>query len=191
MNKLAIFASGSGSNAQRIAEYFKDNPHVEVACILSNRADAFVLERARMLGIPSELFSRADLYDSERVSGLLQAYSATFIVLAGFLWKLPDSLLEAYPNRILNIHPALLPKYGGKGMFGNHVHKAVVENRDTETGITIHKVNDCYDEGEILFQARCEVLSSDTPEQVAVKVHALEYQWFPVIIDRYLASLSK
>lgn len=190
MIKLAIFASGSGSNAQRIVEYFKENPNIEVACILTNRADAYVIERARLLGIPSELFSRSDLYESNKILRLLTAYSANFIVLAGFLWKVPSSILEAFPNRILNIHPALLPKYGGKGMYGTHVHRAVVENRETETGITIHKVNDYYDEGEPLFQARCEVLATDTPEDVAKKVHALEYEWFPVIIERYLAALE-
>ena len=188
MNKLALFASGSGSNAQRIAEYFANHPEVEISCILSNRTDAYVLERARMLGIPSVCFSRDDLYASDKVLRILQDYSVNFIVLAGFLWKVPSLLLEAYPNRILNIHPALLPKYGGKGMYGDHVHRAVVENRESETGITIHKVNDFYDEGEILFQARCEVLPSDTPMQVAEKVHALEYRWFPEIIERYLSE---
>ncbi len=186
MNKLALFASGSGSNAQRIAEYFANHPDVEISCILSNRTDAFVLERARMLGIPSVCFSRDDLYGSDKVLRILQDYSVNFIVLAGFLWKVPSQLLEAYPNRILNIHPALLPKYGGKGMYGDHVHRAVVENHESETGITIHKVNDFYDEGEILFQARCEVLPSDTPLQVAEKVHALEYRWFPEIIEQYV-----
>lgn len=189
MNKLALFASGSGSNAQRIAEYFADHSDVEVSCILSNRTDAYVLERARKLAIPSFSFTRDDLYTSDKVLRILEDYSVNFIVLAGFLWKVPSILLETYPNRILNIHPALLPKYGGKGMYGEHVHRAVVANRETETGITIHKVNDHYDEGEILFQARCEVLPTDTPAQVAEKVHALEYRWFPEIIERYLATL--
>ena len=181
--KLAIFASGSGTNAENIVRYFEKNSKIEVFLILSNKADAYVHERAQKLHIPSFTVPKAGFENGE-VLALMQKHGIDWIILAGFLLKIPDNLLQAYPNRILNIHPALLPKYGGKGMYGLHVHEAVVAHRETESGITIHYVNERYDEGAVVFQARCAVLPSDSAEDVAAKVHALEYRWFPEIIEK-------
>ena len=186
MKKIAIFASGSGSNAERVAQHFKNNPEVEVSAILSNNPNAYVLSRAKSLNIPSLVFSRADFYESEKVLDYLSEKEVDFVVLAGFLWLLPQNLLKRFPDSIVNIHPALLPKYGGKGMYGMNVHKAVVENRATESGITIHMVNEKYDEGRIVFQAKCRVEEGDTPERVAEKIHQLEYEHFPKIIEQLL-----
>ena len=190
MIKIAIFASGSGSNAQRIVEYFSGHNDITIACILSNRKDAYVLERAKVLKIPSYCFTKADLYDNNAVIDILNTCDVNFIVLAGFLLKIPANIIEKFPDRIVNIHPALLPKYGGKGMYGDNVHKAVIDNREKETGITIHKVNEKYDEGQPLFQISCAVDPSDTPEKVAEKVHALEYEWFPMVIERHILDLK-
>ena len=188
MIKIAVFASGSGSNAQRIVEYFAARTDIIIACILSNRSDAYVLERAKKLNIPSYCFTGTELYNTNKVTDILDSCDINFIVLAGFLLKIPANIIEKFPDRIVNIHPALLPKYGGKGMYGDNVHKAVVDNREKETGITIHKVNEKYDEGQPLFQASCTVEPSDTPVQVAEKVHTLEYEWFPVIIEKYISD---
>ena len=187
--KIALFASGSGSNAENIIIHFRDRPatDIEFPLIVSNRADAFVHERARKLGVPSFTFGKAD-FENGAVLRLLRQYGINGIVLAGFLLKVPDSLLQAFPDRIINIHPALLPKFGGKGMYGSHVHEAVVANHETESGITIHSVNEHYDEGTIIFQARCPVLPTDSAGEVAAKVHALEYRHFPEVIERW-ASL--
>lgn len=189
MQKIVIFASGNGTNAERIVEYFSENPNIEVSKILSNRTTAFVLERAKNLGIPASTFSRADFYHSDKV--LKQIEDADLVVLAGFLWLIPQNILKKFPNRIINIHPALLPKYGGKGMFGAHVHKAVVAAKERESGITIHLVNEHYDEGEVLFQAKCQVQSSDNPDDVAKKIHTLEYLHFPKIVNSYIQKLPK
>ncbi|GHT43892.1 phosphoribosylglycinamide formyltransferase [Bacteroidia bacterium] len=190
--KIALFASGSGSNAENIITHFR-NRHatdIEFPLIVSNRADAFVHERARQLGVPSFTFSKAD-FENGTVLRLLQQYRIEGIVLAGFLLKVPASLLQAFPNRIINIHPALLPKFGGKGMYGSHVHEAVVANHETESGITIHAVNEHYDEGTILFQARCPVLPTDSADEVAAKVHALEYRHFPEVVGGWaIAGLT-
>ena len=187
MIKIAIFASGSGTNAQRITEYFRDRPgFIAVDLILSNRKDAFVLERAKNLGIPSVTFSRQEFYGTYHISDLLKQHSIEYVILAGFLWLIPDSLLKVYPDKILNIHPALLPGYGGKGMYGMKVHEAVISNHDKESGITVHLVNERYDEGQILFQAKCIIEESDTPESLAEKIHALEYQYFPRVIEHYI-----
>lgn len=186
MKNIAIFASGSGTNAENIANYFKNSSDVNVALIVSNKKDAFVLERAEKLNIESVYFSKNDFENTNEVLDLLRRKQIDFIVLAGFLLKVPGNLLEAYPDKIVNIHPALLPKYGGKGMYGDAVHKAVVEAGETESGITIHYVNENYDEGAIIFQAKCEVLADDTYEDVAKKVHILEYMHFPVIIEKLL-----
>ena len=188
MIKIAVFASGSGSNAQRLAEYFAGRTDIIIACILSNRKDAYVLERAKKLNIPSYCFTGTELYDTNKVIDILDSRDVNFIVLAGFLLKIPAGIIEKFPDRIINIHPALLPKYGGKGMYGDNVHKAVVDNCEKETGITIHKVNEKYDEGQPLFQASCAIDPSDTPEKVAEKIHILEYEWFPVIIERYISD---
>ncbi|MDR0682227.1 MAG: phosphoribosylglycinamide formyltransferase [Dysgonamonadaceae bacterium] len=188
MEKIALLASGSGSNVENIVHYFKSGNELEFPLILSNNPDAYVHERAKKLNIPSFTFSKKGFENGEALS-FLTKYQIDFIVLAGFLLKIPENILDAYPNRIINIHPALLPKYGGKGMYGSHVHESVVANRETESGITIHYVNENYDEGNIIFQAKCEVLPADSPENVAEKVHALEYKYFPEIILKVVRSL--
>jgi phosphoribosylglycinamide formyltransferase 1 len=186
MNKIALFASGSGTNAQRICEYFRTHPLITPALILSNKTDAFVLERARILGIPSVTFTRKEFYESDQIPTLLKNQEIDFIVLAGFLWLIPENILHLYNGKILNIHPALLPKYGGKGMYGMRVHEAVIQSGDTESGITIHYVNNHYDEGAIIFQAKCKVDPGDTPESLAQKIHQLEYTHFPKVIEEVI-----
>lgn len=183
MKKIAIFASGSGSNAENIIHYFKDSASVEVTMILTNNASAGVIERGKRLDIPVVVFSRSNFSQSDTVIRLLKNNGTDWIILAGFLWLVPENLIRAFPDRIINIHPALLPAYGGKGMWGHHVHEAVVRNGEKESGITIHYVNEHYDEGETIFQAKCEVAPSDTPESVAQKVHELEYRYFPGVIE--------
>lgn len=187
MKKVAILASGSGSNAENIIRHFRGNDSVSFPIIISNKADAYVHERARKLAVPSVTMRKDQLEDGE-VLALLKQHAIDYVVLAGFLLKIPHNLLEAFPNRILNIHPALLPKYGGKGMYGSHVHEAVVANKETESGITIHFVNEHYDEGKHIFQATCEVLPTDTADDVAEKVHALEYKYFPEVIEQVLSG---
>jgi phosphoribosylglycinamide formyltransferase-1 len=190
MKNIAIFASGSGTNAQNIAEYFKTIKKIHVSLILSNRPDAFVLDRAKKLGIPSLVFTRKDFYESDRILNVLRENEIDFIVLAGFLWLIPDNLLKAFPRRIINIHPALLPKYGGKGMYGEKVHQVVIRSGDKQTGITIHYVNDHYDEGEIIFQDLLDILPEDTAESIAQKVHSLEYKHFPRVIEEVIRKVD-
>lgn len=182
MIQIAIFASGSGSNAANIADYFRKSDDINLSLIISNRSDAYVHERARKLGIPSFTFTKAEFDEGTPVRKILQEYNIGLVVLAGFLLKISQPLLDAYPDRIVNIHPALLPKYGGKGMYGDRVHKAVVAAGEVQSGITIHYVNEHYDEGDIIFQAVCDLQPSDTPEDVAAKVHQLEYAHFPEVI---------
>lgn len=189
--KIAIFASGSGTNAENIASYFKEHPALAVSLILSNRPDAFVLQRAKKLGIDSRVFDRQQFHETDQVLQTLLEYNIEFIVLAGFLWLVPENILKAFPDRIVNIHPALLPKYGGKGMYGEKVHQAVKQSGDKLTGITIHLVNEKYDEGQILFQATCKVKPGDTPESIAQKVHALEYKYFPKVIEEFFGDARK
>jgi len=184
MKNIAIFASGSGTNAENIARYFRHKENLNIKCIYSNRSDAYVLERARNLGIPSRFFSREEFYGSDVILNELIQQKIDLIVLAGFLWLVPENLLRHFT--VINIHPALLPKHGGKGMFGMKVHEAVVEEKENESGITIHYVNECYDEGQVIFQAKCPVLPSDTAEMVAAKVHELEYLHFPRVIEELL-----
>jgi len=186
MVRIALFASGSGSNAENIIHYFVNSKELEFPLIISNRPDAGVHERAGRLMVPSYVFKKID-FENGAVLQFLQERNIDFIVLAGFLLKIPENLLKAYPDRIINIHPALLPKFGGKGMYGSRVHEAVVASGETETGITIHYANENYDEGRILFQARCPVLAGDSPEDVAAKVHALEYEYFPRIIGEIVS----
>jgi len=186
MNKIALFASGSGSNAENIINFFKENKKIEISLVFSNNKNAGVIQRAVNLGVKRHIFSRIDFYESEKVLDKLKNNDIDFIVLAGFLWLIPEYLIDAFPNKIINIHPALLPKYGGKGMYGMNVHKAVIENKDSESGITIHYVNKEYDKGNILFQAKCSVLPTDTPEDIAKKVHELEYLHFPEVIKDLL-----
>lgn len=181
--RLAILGSGNGTNAQQISEYFIGRTDVEVCCIIYNKRDAYIAERAKNLGIEARYFGRKDFYESTAVLDYLCEKKADWVILAGFLWLVPDNMLEAYPNRIINIHPALLPKYGGKGMYGHHVHEAVVAAHEKETGITIHIVDNHYDRGTTLFQARCNVTPDDTPDSVAAKIHLLEKEHFPRIID--------
>jgi phosphoribosylglycinamide formyltransferase-1 len=188
MKNIAIFASGSGTNAQNIAEYFRDSDKARVSLILSNKNDAYVLERAKKLGIPTYVFNREDFYGSDKVLNLLNQYKTDLIVLAGFLWLIPSYLLAAYPNRIVNIHPALLPRHGGKGMYGDKVHQAVIASGDKKTGISIHYVNDHYDEGQVIFQEAFDVLETDTAESIAHKVHQLEYEHFPKVIEEMVAN---
>ena len=183
--RLAIFASGTGSNARKIMEHFQSDAHVRVGLVVSNKKDAGVLAVAAEFGVPTLIIDRTYFYGSERILDDLQAKGIDFIALAGFLWLVPAYLVAAYPKRILNIHPALLPKYGGKGMYGIHVHEAVKAAGDTESGITIHYVNEHYDEGDAVFQATCAVSPSDTPQDIARNVLKLEHQWYPVVIARF------
>lgn len=189
--QIAIFASGSGSNAENIANYFKGHKDIQISMIYTNNSHSFVLERARKLGIPYCIFNRRELYETRLVADLLKLKKTDFIVLAGFLWLVPDYLLKEYPERIINIHPALLPKYGGKGMYGDKVHQAVLLAHDKESGITIHYVNEKYDEGKIYCQYKCEVLDVDTPETLAYKIHELEYKYFPKAIEEIVMKIKK
>ncbi len=190
MKKIAIFASGSGSNAENIADYFKGNKEVGICAILTNKSDAYVLKRAEKLGIPSLVFDRNDFVNSGKILDYLKDLNIDGIILAGFLWKIPVDLINAFPDRIVNIHPALLPAYGGKGMYGMNIHKAVIENKEKESGITIHLVNEEYDKGAILVQARTSISATDSPEDLAQKIHELEYSYFPVAIESWLNGLK-
>jgi phosphoribosylglycinamide formyltransferase-1 len=190
MKRIAIFASGSGTNAQRIAEYFSTNSQVSIVRIYCNNPEAFVLTRARRLNIPSLIFVRKDLYQTDLILNQLHEDNTDLIVLAGFLWLVPVNILSAFENRIINIHPALLPRYGGKGKYGHYVHAAVIDSGDKESGISIHFVNERYDEGDIVFQARCHIEKGETTESLAAKIHELEYEHFPVIIDQVIQSLK-
>jgi len=183
---IVIFASGSGTNAENIIRYFQKGTFAEVSMVLSNKASALVLQRAENLGVPSKWFGRDSFNDHQGVLKLLKELKPDLIVLAGFLWKFPEHIINAFPNKVINVHPALLPKYGGKGMYGRYVHESVVANGETETGITIHFVNEAYDEGAIIFQAKTAVSPDDTPDSVAHKVHQLEYEHFPQVIESLL-----
>ncbi len=185
MIRIIILASGSGSNAENIIKYFKKSNLISVIQVLSNKKDAKVLERAKKHNISQLYFNKADFYTSDNlVNHIIK--NADYVILAGFLWKVPQNLIDAFPNQIINIHPALLPKYGGKGMYGMHVHKAVVKNKEKESGITIHYVNENYDEGAIIFQEKAVISSEDTPEDVAQKIHKLEYEYFPKVIEQVI-----
>lgn len=188
MTRIAIFASGSGSNAERLTTYFADSESVSVELFLSNNPTAGVIERGCRLGIPTVLFDKKTFSKTDKIVDLLQKQQIDLVILAGFLWLIPENLVKAFPNKIINIHPALLPKYGGKGMWGHFVHEAVVEAGEKESGITIHYVNEHYDEGKVIFQAKCEVVPTDTPEDVAQKVQALEHIHFPVVIESIIAE---
>jgi len=185
MTNLVIFASGSGSNAENLVNYFQDHSHIRVTEIVSNNPNAYVHQRANNLGVPSRTFSKEAFAD---VSFLKTLENVDYIILAGFLWLIPGYLVEAFPNKIINIHPALLPRYGGKGMYGEHVHKAVIKAKEKESGITIHLVNEVYDEGESLFQAKCSIEETDTPELLVEKIHQLEYTHFPEVVERYISE---
>ena len=187
--RVAILASGSGTNAENIVNYFKNSSTVEIAMIASNKPGAYVLERAKKLGVPYYHFTNEELKEG-MVANQLILKRIDFIVLAGFLQKIPSGLIQVFPNRIINIHPALLPNYGGKGMYGDKVHQAVIENGDKESGISIHYVNENYDEGAIIFQAKCEVSENDTPNSLAKKIHELEYLHFPKVIEETILKIN-
>jgi phosphoribosylglycinamide formyltransferase-1 len=187
MKRLVILASGSGSNAENIIQYFKNSTEISVEAVLSNRKNAGVFERCDRLGVACHYYTKDDFTTKETVLSFL-TNTADYIILAGFLLKIPASIVAAFPNKIINIHPALLPKYGGKGMYGMHVHTAVKEHQEKETGITIHYVNEYYDDGAIIFQAKTSLSSTDTPEDIAQKIHVLEYQHFPRIIEETILS---
>jgi phosphoribosylglycinamide formyltransferase 1 len=188
IQRIAIFASGNGSNFQRIAEYFAGNADIEVTVLYTNHPGAFALERAVKLNIPTVVFDRKRFYTTSDILIDLQKRHIGWIVLAGFLWLVPQDILQAFEGHIVNIHPALLPKYGGKGMYGMRVHEAVIAAGDAESGITIHLVNEHYDEGQVVFQARCPVLPGDTAEDLAQKIHQLEYDHFPRVIAELLSK---
>jgi len=187
VKRIVIFASGSGTNAENISRFFKQSSLASVVHILTNNKDAKVLNHAKNLKINSLCFDRKEFLSGDKMLEFLKKES-DLIVLAGFLWKIPAHIIKAFPNKIINIHPALLPKYGGKGMYGMNVHNAVVENKETETGITIHYVNEYYDEGGIIFQAKTPVLPSDSPDDVAKKIHLLEQNHFPKVIEDLIKS---
>lgn len=190
MKRIIVFASGSGSNAENIINYFKHTKTAEVTKVLCNNKKAKVFERCKRLNVECLLFDREDFTTSDSVLNIVKNHG-DFIVLAGFLWKIPQNLITEFPNKIINIHPALLPKYGGKGMYGMHVHNAVFENKETETGITIHFVNENYDEGAIIFQAKAKLEENDTPTSIASKIHKLEQQYFPRIIEQVILQINE
>ncbi len=187
--KIAIFLSGSGSNARAICAYFQNHAQIEVALLLSNKENSGAKTIANDFGIPYYIFTKEDFRTTDKIIPKLAHYQIDALILAGFLWLVPEYLLDAYPNRILNIHPALLPKYGGKGMHGMHVHEAVWENKETESGITIHLCNKEYDKGRILFQATTKINADDTPNDIAKNVLMLEHRHYPETIENYLLSL--
>jgi phosphoribosylglycinamide formyltransferase-1 len=184
---IAIFASGEGTNAQRIIDHFKNSDKANVALVVSNKASANVLKRAQNEGILTYVLDRVGFYEGSDAIEMLKAAKIDLIVLAGFLWMIPDSLIRAFPKKIINIHPALLPKFGGKGMFGMNVHKSVIESKEEESGISIHYVNEHYDEGEIISQHKCGISESDTPELLAQKIQQLEHKYFPLVIEKLLS----
>jgi phosphoribosylglycinamide formyltransferase-1 len=186
MKRIVIFASGSGSNAENLIRFFHNRDNVSVIQVLTNNPRAKVLDRCKKLNVSALSFNRIAFSKSDDVLNVLRASSPDLIVLAGFLWKMPEFILNEFPNKVINIHPALLPKFGGKGMYGKYVHEAVVNNKESETGITIHYVNENYDEGAFIFQTKCDVLSSDSPEEVAAKIHELEMEHFPKVIESLL-----
>lgn len=188
--RIAIFASGSGSNAQKIMEHFKYSSLAEVALVLSNNPDAYVVQRADNFEIPSHIFDKRTFYESDEIIDLLKRLEIDIVVLAGFLWLVPQNLLKSYPNKIINIHPSLLPKYGGKGMYGDKVHKAALHAGDHEHGITIHFVNENFDEGEVIHQAKFKIESNDTLETIKFKGQQLEHQYFPRVIENLLKKYN-
>jgi phosphoribosylglycinamide formyltransferase-1 len=188
--RIAIFASGSGSNAQKIMEHFKRSNDAEVALILTNNSDAYVLQRADNFEVPSHIFDKKEFYQTDKIVQLLKNLNINLVVLAGFLWLVPDNLLKAYPNKIINIHPSLLPKFGGKGMYGDKVHAAVLEEKEQESGISIHFVNEHFDEGEVIHQSKFRVEKGDDLKMLKFKVQQLEHQHFPKVIESLLKKMK-
>lgn len=187
MKNIIIFASGSGTNAENIILHFQKHNSAQVVAVFSNNPNAKVLERAKNLNVEQFVFSREDL-GTDKVLHKVQEFKPDMIVLAGFLWKFPQNIIEAYPNKIINIHPALLPKYGGKGMYGMNVHRAILENKETETGITIHYIDEHYDEGDIIFQKNTSIDDCTSAEEIAAKIHLLEQEYFPQIIEKLITQ---
>ena len=186
---IAVFASGTGSNARKIIEHFQEHPSIRVALVASNKKDAGVLTIAANHGIPVLILDKEPFFKGDAYLPALRHYTIDFIILAGFLWKIPAPLIAAYPSRILNIHPALLPKYGGKGMYGHFVHEAVIAAKERESGITIHFVDEQYDHGNTIFQAKCPITETDTPDSLAQKIHLLEHAHFPTVIENTIKEL--
>lgn len=187
MKNVAILASGEGTNAERIIRFFTGHPTVRIALVITNKTEAGVIRRAKNLQVPVEILP-ASAFKEGKATDMLRRYDTDFIVLAGFLLRIPDDLLRAYPSHIVNIHPSLLPKFGGKGMYGNHVHEAVLSAGEQESGITIHFIDEHYDEGAIILQAKCPVLPNDSPATLAARVHQLEYEHYPKVIERLLSE---
>lgn len=189
MTNIAVFVSGNGSNCENIIRHFKDSDKVNIAVVISNKADAVALKRAELLGVPTEVIPKADFLNEEILLPVLKKYSTDFIVLAGFLLVIPNFLINAYDHRIINLHPALLPKFGGKGMYGHHVHEAVKAAGESETGMTVHYVSGTIDGGEIIAQFSTPLLSVDTPDDIAEKEHVLEMNHFPEVIAKVVSGL--
>ena len=188
--RIAIFASGSGSNAQKIMEYFKKHQNAEIAIVLTNNSEAYVLQRADNFEIPSHIFDKHEFYKTDDIVKLLKNLQINLIVLAGFLWLIPDNLLKAFPNKIINIHPALLPKYGGKGMYGDKVHQAILDAGEEESGITIHYINEHFDEGESIHQSRFKIEQGDDIEMIKFKGQQLEHLHYPKVVEQLLKKMK-
>jgi len=188
MKNIAIFASGSGTNAQKIMEHFASSTEVKVSLILVNNPEAGVIARAKKFDVPVVIFNRNQFSKSDEIVNILQETQIDLVVLAGFLWLVPQNMVKAFPNKIINIHPALLPNYGGKGMYGDRVHEAVIAAGDKESGITIHYVNDKYDDGAVIAQFKCAVSGTDTADLLASNIHKLEHKHFPVVIEKLLSK---
>ena len=187
MKRIVIFASGSGTNAENLIRFFQDNDNVEVIQVLSNNPHAKVLDRAKNLNISALSFNKIAFSKSNHILNILKSHNPDLIILAGFLWKFPEFILNEFPKKVINLHPALLPKFGGKGMYGMHVHNAVVAHKESQSGITIHFVNKNYDEGAVIFQSKFDVLTTDSAEDVAAKVHLLEMEHFPRVVNSLLS----
>ncbi|MAZ93539.1 MAG: phosphoribosylglycinamide formyltransferase [Lentimicrobiaceae bacterium] len=186
MKNIVIFASGNGTNAERIVTYFENDNSIATSCIFTNNPEAGVIERAKKLTIKTHIFNREDFYKTEQVLNLIKSYNPNLIVLAGFLWLIPENMINGYTGKIINIHPALLPKFGGKGMYGLNVHRAVIDASESESGITIHYVNKYYDDGQVIFQKSCKLDTGETPTSLANKIHKLEHKYFPEVINELL-----
>lgn len=189
MKRIAIFASGSGTNAEQIIRHFKNNKKAIIEVVMTNNPKAVVIERAKNLHTPSFIFTKEDFYQTDKIEKLLHRLKIDLIVLAGFLWLVPESLIKKFSGRIINIHPALLPQHGGKGFYGSKVHEAVISSGDKKSGITIHYVNEKFDEGKIIFQATCEIDENETAETLATKIHKLEHEHYPLVIEKVLDQL--
>jgi phosphoribosylglycinamide formyltransferase-1 len=188
VKRIAVFASGSGTNAENLVRYFSNSKMAKVELILCNNASAGVVTRAQSLGVPFFLFNRKDFYESSQVLNVLREREIDLVVLAGFLWLIPKNIIEVFEKKIVNIHPALLPRFGGKGFYGINVHQSVLDSKELLSGITIHYVDEKFDEGEIIFQAACHVSSEDSAESLAKKIHEMEYRYFPVVVDKVLSQ---